>query len=66
MIESKNYLKELPVWQYIVFSYNEDNIEEAKKMARRAGVTFLLLQSSRWNSENDPLRPSEKYNMSKK
>tara|TARA_E500000178_G_scaffold311067_1_gene326684 strand:+ start:1099 stop:1722 length:624 start_codon:yes stop_codon:yes gene_type:complete len=66
MIESKKYLKQLPVWQYLVFNYNEDNIEEAQEMARREGVTFMLLQSSRWNSENDPLRPSEKYNMSRK
>ena len=47
-------------------NYNEDNIEEAQEMARREGVTFMLLQSSRWNSENDPLRPSKKYNMSRK
>lgn len=66
MVESKKYLKRLPVWQYLVFNYNEHNIEEAQEMARRDGVTFMILQSSRWNSEDDPLRPSKKYDMSKK
>tara|TARA_A100001388_G_scaffold272455_1_gene252788 strand:- start:643 stop:1278 length:636 start_codon:yes stop_codon:yes gene_type:complete len=66
MIESKKYLKQLPVWQYLVFKYNEDNILKAQEIAKKEGVTFMLLQSSRWNSENDPLRPSKKYNMSKK
>jgi hypothetical protein len=55
-----------PVWQYLIFKYNEHNIEKAQEMARRDGVTFLLLQSSRWNSEDDPLRPSKKYDMSLK
>ena len=35
-------------------------------MAKEVDVTFMLLQSSRWNSEDDPLRPSKKYDMSLK
>jgi len=66
MLESKKYLKRRPVWQYLIFKYNEHNIEKAKQMAKEAGVTFMLLQSSRWNSEDDPLRPSKKYDMSLK
>lgn len=66
MVESKKYLKRLPVWQYLVFAYNEHNIEKAQDMARNDGVTFMLLQSSRWIRESDPLRPSKKYDMSKK
>ena len=66
MLESKKYLKRRPVWQYLIFKYNEHNIEKAKQMAKEAGVTFMSLQSSRWNSEDDPLRPSKKYDMSLK
>ena len=57
MIESKKYLKQTPVWQYIVFSYNEDHIEQAKKLAKENGVKFMLLRSSRWKGEVDPYRP---------
>ena len=60
MIESKKYLKQTPTWQYIVFSYNEDHIEQAKKLAKENGVRFMLLQSSRWTDNNDPLKPKKK------
>ena len=50
-------LKQKPVWQYIVFSYNEDNIKEAHNMAKDIGAEFMLINSSRWISEDDPLRP---------
>ncbi len=36
-------------WQYIVFSYNEDHIEEAYKMAKENGIVFMLNISGRWN-----------------
>ena len=60
MIESKKYLEVIPVWQYIIFNYNEDHIEEAKQMAKENGVGFMLVQSSRWNDNDDPLRPKNK------
>ena len=44
-------------WQYIVFRYNENDIEEAKNMALDNGMTFELNSSSRWD-ENDPLKPT--------
>ena len=44
-------------WQYIVFRYNENDIEEAKKMALDNGMIFELNSSSRWD-ENDPLKPT--------
>ena len=53
-------LKQKPVWQYIVFSYNENNIEEAVKMAKEIDVKFMLLYSSRWRGDNDPLKPKNK------
>ena len=39
------------------------NVEKAKQMAQRDGVEFLILQSSRWIREDDPLMPSEKYRL---
>ena len=56
MLESKKYLKKLPVWQIIVFGYNENNIEKCKQMAEKADVKILILQSSRW-LKDDPLKP---------
>ena len=60
MIESKKYLNLKPVWQYIVFRYNEDHIEQAKQMADKNDVIFMILQSSRWINDDDPLMPKNK------
>ena len=52
-------------WQYIVFSYNEDHIEEAKKMALDNNILFLTMYSSRWKGVTrgeDPYQPSNKDN----
>ena len=46
-----------PVWQYIVFSYNEDHIQEAVQMAKAIDVDFMTLISSRWRTPDDPLKP---------
>lgn len=48
-------------WQYIIFKYNEDNIKKASKMAKDNGMLFLLVESSRWLSDNDPLKPSKYF-----
>ena len=64
MLEAKKHLKQIPSWQFIVFSYNEHNLEKAKKMAVDEGLMFIVLHSSRWMGEDDPLRPKEKeYNL---
>lgn len=60
MIESKKHLEQTPVWQYIAFSYNEDHIKQAKRMAKENGVRFMLVQSSRWTSDDDPFKPKNK------
>jgi hypothetical protein len=66
MVESKKYLVNKPVWQYIVFSYNEDSINAAIALAKEAGVRFYLLQSSRWNGDDDWLMPTKtEYKMAK-
>lgn len=63
MLEAKKYLINPPTWQMIVFSYNEHNIDKCKKMAADNGVGFLLTESSRWNSDDDPLKPSRKNSL---
>jgi MoaA/NifB/PqqE/SkfB family radical SAM enzyme len=60
MLEAKKYLSFTPTWQMIVFSYNEKSIEKCKKMAADHGLGFLLTQSSRWVSDDDPYKPSRK------
>ena len=47
-------------WQYIVFNYNEDDIDEAIQMSKDIGVKFRLIESSRFK-DNDPMRPSKHY-----
>ena len=48
------------IWQYIVFKYNENHIEEAKQLAKDNDITFELNISSRWDEPYDPLKPSNK------
>ena len=55
--------KSKPLWQYIVFKYNENDIETCKQMARDIGVDFYVVKSSRWNGKDDPLMPSEKWRL---
>ena len=46
-------------WQYIVFNYNENNIEEARQMAKDNNLVFEVQKSSRfW--EGDHLMPKNK------
>jgi len=59
MCNAVKYLVQKPVWQYIVFKYNEDHIEEAYDMAEKAGVEFMLVHSSRWLGDDDPFRPTK-------
>ena len=57
MVESKKYLIRPPTWQFIIFCYNEHNIQKAKNIALEHQVQFMLVQSSRWLDERDPLMP---------
>ena len=52
------------IWQWIPFSFNEHQIEEAKKLAEDNGIHLLLRLSDRWDSREgkfDPLEPTEKF-----
>ena len=56
MLEAKKYLVEKPIWQYILFKYNQDNVTEAMQLAGDHNLRFDLLQSNRLN---DFLRPDK-------
>lgn len=47
-------------WQYIVFNYNEDHIDQAKDLAEKYNINFKLIYSSRWNID-DPLTPTKMF-----
>jgi organic radical activating enzyme len=50
------------VWQYIPFNYNIDSISSAQKLSQDLGFTeFKIVQSSRWDSIDDPYRPAADY-----
>jgi len=46
-------------WQYIIFKYNEDHIEQAKQLAKDIDVVFELVYSGRFSSVTDPYRPTK-------
>ena len=60
MLESKQYLVNKPSWQYIVFSFNEHDIDTALEMAKKDDVNFLMINSSRWWTDDDWLKPKTK------
>jgi MoaA/NifB/PqqE/SkfB family radical SAM enzyme len=67
LLEAKKHLHLTPSWQFIIFSYNEHNVEKAKQMAFDNGLGFIEVQSSRWSSKDDPLIPkSQKYRLDTK
>jgi MoaA/NifB/PqqE/SkfB family radical SAM enzyme len=61
MIESKKYLMQKPIWQIIVFSYNENDLDKCKKIADDNDIPINILQSSRWKDRNDPLMPKNEF-----
>ncbi len=67
LLEAKKHLHMTPSWQFIIFSYNEHNVEKAKQMAFDNGLGFIEVQSSRWLGQDDPLMPkSQKYRLDTK
>ena len=49
-------------WQYIVFNYNEKDVETCKSIADKHGIKFLQITSGRWGTEVlKSLQPSKDY-----
>jgi len=57
MLEAKKHLSTRPVWQYIVFKYNQDFLDTAIQTATENGVNFIIINSTRWHEE-DHLKPT--------
>ena len=58
MLKAKEY-GVTPLWQYIIFKYNEEHIEKAKQMAKNNNVHIIFVYSAKWLGKDDPLRPSK-------
>lgn len=61
MCDAKNYLNTQPIWQYIIFKFNQGHIKKVKKLARKNNLKLVIMHSSRWLPVYDPLRPSGKF-----
>ncbi len=48
-------------WQYIVFKYNQDSLDEAIALSKKHNIEFVLVESSRWDKVNDPYKPDRHY-----
>jgi hypothetical protein len=47
------------IWQYIIFSFNEFDVDAAKILSQELGFDeFLIRHSDRWNTD-DQLKPSQ-------
>ena len=49
-------------WQYLVFNYNENDIETARNMAKANNIYFKLTFSGRWTDTMLPYKPNNPKN----
>tara|TARA_Y100000034_G_scaffold87326_1_gene104736 strand:- start:270 stop:1268 length:999 start_codon:yes stop_codon:yes gene_type:complete len=54
------------LWQYIIFDYNENHVDEARQMATDIGVWFVELRSTRWNKQTIHLKPKQEDSFGEK
>lgn len=43
-------------WQYIIFKYNEDHINQARNMAEENNINFIAIKSSRFGKVHDQIK----------
>ena len=49
-------------WQYIVFNYNQKDVEHCKKIASDHNIKFMQIDSGRWGSDAlKSLQPDSNY-----
>ena len=59
MMTAKEYLKPNRIkWQYIIFKYNENDMDEAREIAKKENINIEFIMSGRF-TDNDPLKPSD-------
>ena len=54
------------IWKYIVFKYNEHQIDEARQLAKQHNIYLILAKSSRWDKMTNEYKPSDKWISSSK
>lgn len=59
MSKATDYLDKV-TWSYIVFKYNQNDVDTCRQLADNVGVNFSLCYSTRW-TDNDPLKPTGAY-----
>ena len=50
------------VWKYIIFKYNENDMDKAKDLASKSGIRLNFIKSVRWDGEMSRYRPTDKNN----
>ena len=49
-------------WQYIIFNYNENDIDTCHKMADEHGINFMTIDSGKWYSDKlKSLQPTKNF-----
>jgi MoaA/NifB/PqqE/SkfB family radical SAM enzyme len=62
MCEARNILTDhKPIWQYIIFKYNEKDIDKAIQKAKDNNIDLILMKSSRWYGMAEKYMPSEEH-----
>ena len=60
------YGMRLNEWQFIVFKFNQHQVQQARQMAKDIGIRFYIIKSERWDINDDdelddPLMPSKEW-----
>ena len=49
-------------WRFIVFKYNQHQIEQARELANKKGIeNFIVIKSTRYSGDDDPLKPDDNW-----
>jgi hypothetical protein len=48
-------------WQFIVFNFNQHQVNEAINFAKDIGINFEVVKSNRWDGPEDPLIPTKEW-----
>jgi len=60
MLESKKYLLNPPSWQFIIFSFNEDYVDEVIEFAKDNEIKLDVVNSARFTKVSEWMRPKRR------